>query len=501
MTEHVKLNNRAKFASNAEEIEYYSKLHIVKEELNNQKTIEANTLATMIESPAIIKTAFKILREKDFFHPDSYEMYKCLIDMWKNNIPIDRASVMTYAQGKYKIPSDLYRNVTAVVLNTVTQKQIYFQKESAIRLRTKAGFLKAFDAAFSLDAVSDVFEQNSELIELLKDVVKINEVQIDNLHDAGLKAAAQEEANIKSGKFSGVSTGFTSLDYRTGGFMNTDLILIAARPGMGKTAYVISTIKKKLSKKEPFLFFSLEMSTLKLLKRLFSQIEQIDLNRITANKLTPEEQIRFFEFCANLPNNCYIIDSVFDINEIESISKKYVEEYGVLEIYLDYLHLCQGVSGDNANERVGKISSRLKRIAKELDVPIIALSQLSREPKPNFKTGKYSVEDLTPMLSDLRDSGSLEQDASVVIFLLRLEYYRNKLEKYDEEETGRINIICAKFRDGTPFNQKMLWIPSYAQVQDNPETIMEIEKKQLIEEENGKIGGNKLQDEYVEPNF
>ncbi len=496
------VTGKEEFSTAEEAEEFYDKASMVRSDVALQRNIEATTIACLLTDTQLIPTAFRILRPVDFFDKGLLEMYNCIIAVWQANLVVDYGSVFHYSRGRFQIPSKAFTTVSTAISNlsiVPKQAQIMFQKEAACRIRTKIGFLTAFRKAFAIDAPSDIFDQTIELSELLKDVLRINELPVDTLHDAGLKVGALQELNLKSGKFSGVTTTFKSLDYRTGGFADTNLILIAGRPGMGKTALIISMLKYKIKNNEPFIFFSLEMSLTEILKRLFAQLYYINLNRITANQLTPLESTQFFEFCASLPSNCYIIDDVFDLTQIELISKKHVEENGIREIYLDYLHLTRGVPGDNPNQVIGATSNRLKILAKELNIPVIALSQLSREPKPNFKTQKYTVRDLTPMLSDLRDSGSLEQDADIVIFLLRLEYYQDKLESYDDSENSKISIIYAKFRGGSPFTQKMGWKKEYALVEDDQETLDKIDKKTIIENE--RVNSNPSQDEYVSPDF
>lgn len=489
------INEKATFLTTDEAVDYGDKVLSLKVDIASQKKLESSLILGLVGNSSLIGYANKILKDTDFIGNENREAYRCILDMYRNNMVIDYETIYVFAKNKYKIDTFISNAVLNKQSLVISKQNVLFLKESYIKLMAKVYFLKAYELAFSNEWKSDVFTQASNLISILESIQSINDVPVDTLHDAALKIAVEEERDMNANTFSGTSTEFKTLDYRTGGFMNTDLILIAARPGMGKTAFIVSMFKKKLNQRRPFLFISIEMSLKQILRRIFSQEEGIDLNRITAGKLTKEEKDKFIEFCATMPNNCHFVENISDISQIEALSEKLVN-IGCKEIYIDYLQLITGADGDSTNDRTGNISSRLKRLAKRLDVPIIALSQLSRPPKPNFKTGKYTISDLRPELTDLRDSGSLEQDADQVYFLLRPEYYRDKLEKFKDEWENQIQVICAKFRSGSPFTQTMTWKPLLAKVEDNYNTISEIENKEIF-----KHNEKQHDTEFKEPDF
>ncbi|MDE6065055.1 MAG: replicative DNA helicase, partial [Lachnospiraceae bacterium] len=261
-----------------------------------------------------------------------------------------------------------------------------------------------------------------------------------------------ERASKNKGAVTGIATGFADLDYRTAGMQPADLVLIAARPSMGKTAFVLNIAEHvafKLNK--TIAIFSLEMSKEQLVNRLFSLESKVDSQHIRTGQLSDQEWEKLIESAGVIGKSNLIIDDTpgISIAELRSKCRKYKLEHDLSMIIIDYLQLMSG-SGrtDSRQQEISDISRSLKAIARELSVPVLALSQLSRavEQRPDHR----------PMLSDLRESGAIEQDADVVMFIYRDEYYN-----HDTERPGIAEIIIAKQRNGPIGTVELAWLPNY----------------------------------------
>ncbi len=261
-----------------------------------------------------------------------------------------------------------------------------------------------------------------------------------------------ERASKNKGAVTGIATGFADLDYRTAGMQPADLVLIAARPSMGKTAFVLNIAEHVAFKlNRTIAIFSLEMSKEQLVNRLFSLESKVDSQHIRTGQLSDQEWEKLIESAGVIGKSNLIIDDTpgISIAELRSKCRKYKLEHDLSMIVIDYLQLMSG-SGrtDSRQQEISDISRSLKAIARELSVPVLALSQLSRavEQRPDHR----------PMLSDLRESGAIEQDADVVMFIYRDEYYN-----HDTERPGIAEIIIAKQRNGPIGTVELAWLPNY----------------------------------------
>ena len=261
-----------------------------------------------------------------------------------------------------------------------------------------------------------------------------------------------EKASRNSGVVTGIPTGFIDLDYRTAGMQPSDLVLIAARPSMGKTAFVLNIAQHVAFKQnQTVAIFSLEMSKEQLVNRLFALESQVDSQNIRTGQLNDTEWEKLIETAGIIGKSNLIIDDTpgISIAELRSKCRKYKLEHNLSMIIIDYLQLMSGSGrGDSRQQEISDISRSLKAIARELSVPVLALSQLSRavEQRPDHR----------PMLSDLRESGAIEQDADVVMFIYRDDYYNHDTERKDIAE-----IIIAKQRNGPIGTIELAWIPKY----------------------------------------
>ena len=262
-----------------------------------------------------------------------------------------------------------------------------------------------------------------------------------------------EKASKSSGNVTGIATGFIDLDYRTAGMQPSDLILVAARPSMGKTAFVLNIAQHVAFKlDQTTAIFSLEMSKEQLVNRLFSLESRVDSQPLRTGNLSDAEWEKLIESAGVIGKSNLIIDDTpgISISELRSKCRKYKLEHDLKLIIIDYLQLMSGSGrgSDSRQQEISDISRSLKALARELSVPVVALSQLSRavEQRPDHR----------PMLSDLRESGAIEQDADVVMFIYRDDYY-NK----DTEKKGIAEIIIAKQRNGPIGTVELVWLPDY----------------------------------------
>lgn len=303
---------------------------------------------------------------------------------------------------------------------------------------------KAFDETLDIDdlmqeAEGQLFEISQQ--NMKKDYTQINPV-IDDAYKLLQKAAARTDG------LSGLETGFTQLDKMTSGWQNSDLIIIAARPAMGKTAFVLSMAKNiAVNYKQPVAMFSLEMSNVQLVNRLISNVCEIPSEKLKNGQLAPYEWSQLDIKIKDLYDAPLYIDDTpsLSVFELRTKARRLVREHGIKLIIIDYLQLmnANGMSTGNRQEEVSTISRSLKGLAKELNIPIIALSQLNRGVE-----SREGIDGKRPQLSDLRESGAIEQDADIVCFIHRPEYYKIYEDENKNDLRGMAEFIIAKHRNG-----------------------------------------------------
>ena len=307
---------------------------------------------------------------------------------------------------------------------------------------------ECYSGKYSLDTVLETTEK--KIFDLLQrnnhsDFVPIKDVVVEQL--AKISAASRAK-----GAVTGIPTGFVDLDYKLSGLQPSDMILVAARPSMGKTAFVLNIAQHVAFKEnKSVVIFSLEMSKGQLVNRLFALESKVDSQHIRTGRLSEEEWEKLIEGAGIVGNSELIIDDTpgISIGELRSKCRKYKLEKDIQLVIIDYLQLMTSRGkNDSRQQEVSEISRSLKALARELNVPVIALSQLSRavEQRPDHR----------PMLSDLRESGSIEQDADVVMFIYRDDYYNP-----DTENKNISEIKIAKQRNGPIGDVELVWLPEY----------------------------------------
>ena len=343
--------------------------------------------------------------------------------------------------------------------------KIIAQKSLQRQLITFASIVqtKAFDATID---VADLMQDAESMLysiaqkNMKKDFTQIDPV-ISQVYDLIQKAQAKE------GGLRGQPTGFRELDKITNGWQNSDLIIIAARPSMGKTAFALSMIKRMaVDYKIPCAMFSLEMSNQQLVQRLMINVSELSGEKLRSGQLAPYEWGQLDKRVRQLYNAPIYIDDTpsLSIFELQTKARRLVRDYGIKVIVIDYLQLMQAGSpnsNSNRQEQVSMVSRALKGLAKELNVPVIALSQLNRgvETREGFE-GKQ------PVLSDLRESGAIEQDADIVCFIHRPEYYKLFKDDNGYEWYGKAMFIIAKHRNGSVGDIKLAFRSEFARFSD-----------------------------------
>ena len=342
--------------------------------------------------------------------------------------------------------------------------RIIAQKALARELITYTSYIqtKAFDETQDIEELMQTAE--GRLFELSKtnmkkDFTQINPV-INEAYELLQKAAARTDG------LSGLSSGFDQLDAMTSGWQNSDLIIIAARPAMGKTAFVLSMAKNiAITNRVPVAMFSLEMSNVQLVNRLIVNVCEIPGEKIKSGQLAPYEWGQLdYKIRDMFDAPLYIDDTPsLSVFELRTKARRLVRDYDVKLIIIDYLQLmnASGMSYNSRQEEVSTISRSLKGLAKELNIPIIALSQLNRSVEQRAGTDG-GPDSKRPQLSDLRESGAIEQDADMVCFIHRPEYYKIYKDQHGNDLKGLAEIIIAKHRNGAVGDVRLRFIGEYA---------------------------------------
>ena len=407
---------------------------------------EQAVLGAMLLKPDAVTTAAEELSADDFYRETHRLIFEAMMELKERTEPVDLVTLTEQLKKADKlakiggIPAlSLIANSVPTAANVHYHARIVHEK-AQLRSLIAAATEIAGAAYESDDEVEDIMDSAEKRIlqvasgKRSKDFVPLQDILLDTLEQIDLRY------NNK-GSITGLPTGFTELDHLTAGLQKSDLILVAARPSMGKTAFTLNIAAHVvLRAKEPVAFFSLEMSKEQLVPRLLCSEGRIDSQRLRVGELEEKEWGDLIDTANRLSAAPLYIDDTpgITVMELRSKARRLKAEHGLSLIVIDYLQLMQGrasKSGDNRQQEISEISRSLKALARELNVPVIALSQLSRSVE--------SRQIKRPMLSDLRESGSLEQDADIVMFLYREDYYDPETENKNITE-----VIIAKHRNG-----------------------------------------------------
>ncbi len=436
----------------------------------HDKDIEEAVLGALMLEKDAYATVCDILQPQSFYEPVHQKIYEAIQTLGIQQQPIDMLTVTEQLRANSTIDevggpafiAELTSRVASAA-NIEYHARIIAQQYLARELISFGTDVasKAYDPANDIDDVLQ--EAEGHLFELSQRNVKKEVVQIDSVINDAI-STIQMAATRESG-LSGLASGYTELDKKTSGWQNSDLVIIAARPAMGKTAMVLSMAKNMaVNYNTKVAIFSLEMSKLQLVNRLIQNVCEIEGEKIKSGRLSDREWNQLLSRIGTLQSApIYIDDSPgLSILELRTKARRLVREKGVQFIVIDYLQLmnASGMKFGSREQEVSMISRSLKELAKELNIPIVALSQLNRSVESRS-------EDKRPQLSDLRESGAIEQDADIVCFIHRPEYYLHGAARDDAPELrGKAEFIIAKHRSGSVGDVAMRFRGQYARFEN-----------------------------------
>ncbi|MCR5100392.1 MAG: replicative DNA helicase [Butyrivibrio sp.] len=425
----------------------------------NSLESEQSVIGAMILDKDAIEIASEIIRGEDFYNNQLGLLFDTILELNKEGTAVDPVTLQNKLREKNAPPQiSSVEYISDLVMAVPTSANV---KHYANIVAEKSTLRKLIHV--SQDTIESCYTNSDNLEGILneteKKVFKVtqnrNSGEFTPISEVVMNALNKIEiASKMKGSVTGLPTGFTDLDYQTSGMQPSDLVLIAARPAMGKTAFVLNIAEyMAFHQGETVAIFSLEMSKEQLVNRLLSMESHVDSQHMRTGNMSDMDWEKLIESADVIGGSNLIIDDTpgITIQELRSKCRKYKMDHDLKIIMIDYLQLMSGSGGKSSESRqqeISEISRSLKSLARELDVPIIALSQLSRavEQRPDHR----------PMLSDLRESGAIEQDADMVMFIYRDDYY-NK----DTEKKGVADIIIAKQRHGPIGTVSLLWLPEY----------------------------------------
>lgn len=405
---------------------------------------EQSVLGAMILDREAINIAVEMIKPEDFYKEAHREIFEAILNLYNKNEPVDLITLAEELKrrgtleniGGVTYLADLSSGV-ATTANTKYYCKIIEEKSTLRKLIKSCNeiILKSYENLEEVNAIIEQAEKSIFDITLGKQregFAPINEVLLKSFSKIEERAASQNP-------ITGITTGFIDLDYKLSGLQRSDLILVAARPSMGKTAFALNlATNAALKGGAKVAIFSLEMSKEQLVQRMISATAHVDLQKIISGRLSEDEWIQIINAMGPLSQAQIFIDDTAAISlmEMKAKCRRLKIEKGLDLILIDYLQLMQSERRhENRQQEISAISRGLKALAKELECPVVALSQLSRAPELRS--------DHRPILSDLRESGAIEQDADVVLFLYRDEYYNPDTDKKNIGE-----VIIAKHRNG-----------------------------------------------------
>ena len=419
---------------------------------------EQAVLGSMLTDQDAVIAAIEVLKEDDFYREDNKIIYTALLNIYNRAEPIDIITLKSElsSMGKLEAVGGLeYIAQLPDKVPTTANVERYVkivEEKSMLRNLVKTAneiINLGYDETENVEDIMDIAEKkifdvmqrkNSKGYTPIKDILIDSFTQLENLYN-------------QKGSITGVPSGFVELDRKTAGLHGSELILIAARPAMGKTAFALNIGTYAATRAGcPVAIFSLEMSKEQLANRILCSEALVDSNKVRTGELEDEEWGKLAQTSGELSTAEIYVDDTpgISVMEIRAKCRKLKLEKNIGLVIIDYLQLIQGSGkrGASREQEIAEISRSLKILAKELNVPVIALSQLSRavEGRPDHR----------PMLSDLRESGSIEQDADIVMFLYRDDYYNE-----DSEKKNIAEVILAKHRGGSTGTVELLWLGNY----------------------------------------
>ena len=432
---------------------------VIKRVMPHSIEAERSVVGAMLMDRDAIMTSAEIISGNDFYQSAYGVIFDAMVELFNEGKPVDLVTLQDRLKEK-AVPEEIASLEFAkdLVMSALTSANVKYHAQivadkSVLRRLIRLNEEIANTCYAGNEPLEEILEKTEKSVfELLE---KRNTGEFVPIKQVVLNALERiEKASKSKGVVTGIPTGFIDLDYKLSGLQPSDLVLIAARPSMGKTAFVLNIAQYIAFKKEKSVaIFSLEMSKEQLVNRLFSLEAQVDAQKIRTGDMKDSDWEKLIEGAGIIGKSRLIIDDTpgISISELRSKCRKYKLEQGMDVIIIDYLQFMTGSVGrsqESRQQEISEISRSLKGLARELNVPVVALSQVSRavEGRP----------DKRPMLSDLRESGAIEQDADVVMFIYRDEYY-NK----DSEFKKQAEIMIAKQRNGPVGTVNLAWLGEY----------------------------------------
>lgn len=430
---------------------------LIKRVLPHSIEAEQSVIGSMIIDREAIVVASELITGEDFYHKQYGVVFDAMVELQEQGRPVDLVTLQDRLKEK-EVPAEVsslefIRDIITAVPTSANIKYyatIVSEKSilrKMIRLNEEIENL-CYSGKESMENILEDAEKR--IFDLAQ---RRNSGEFVPIRQIVMNALGRIEAASKTtGRVTGIATGFLDLDFKTSGMQPADLVLIAARPSMGKTAFVLNIAQHVAFRlNQTVAIFSLEMSKEQLVNRMFSLESNVDAQNLRNGTLSDLEWEKLIESAAVIGKSNLIIDDTpgISISELRSKCRKFKLEHDLKMIIIDYLQLMSGSGrSESRQQEISEISRSLKAIARELKVPVLALSQLSRavEQRP----------DKRPMMSDLRESGAIEQDADVIMFIYRDDYY-NK----DSEKKGISEIIIGKQRNGPIGTVELVWLPEY----------------------------------------
>ena len=432
---------------------------LIKRVLPHSIEAEQSVIGSMLMDREAVIAASEIITGSDFYQQQYGIMFDAMVELFNEGKPVDLVTLQDRLKEKDVPPEvsslDFVRDIITIVPTSANVKSYatIVSEKAVLRRLIKTTEEIANTCYAGKEPLENILaDTEKSIFDLLQnkggqEFVPIKQVAINVLEKI-------EDAYKNQGTVTGIPSGFIDLDYKLSGFQPSDFILIAARPSMGKTAFVLNVVDYvSVRKNLPCMVFSLEMSKEQLVNRMLSMESNVDSQKLRTGTLTDSDWDAVVEGIGIIGNSKLIIDDTpgISISELRSKCRKMKLEYGLSIVIIDYLQLMSGSrkgGNDTRQQEISDISRSLKALARELHAPVIALSQLSRACETRT--------DHRPMLSDLRESGAIEQDADVVMFLYRDDYYNKDTEHPNEAE-----VIIAKQRNGPIGTVNLIWKPEY----------------------------------------
>lgn len=422
--------------------------------------LERVVLGAILLEKEALNAVIEFLRPNHFYVDAHSAIYESILDLFQEGKPIDIKTVHYQIKKKgheARVGGAYF--LAELTAEVASSANIQYCARQICEVAIKRTLL-----TISSEIQQDAFDETQDVFEILDKA----ERKLFGVYDANLKGnysdiksllykTIQNLQNLKQQNFNGIPSGFLNLDQLTSGWQNSDLVIIAARPGMGKSSFILTALRNAaVDYKIPVAIFSLEMANVQLTTRLISMEAEIESERVKNGTLSAHEWQALVHKSNELSNAPLYLDDTpaLSIMELRAKCRRLKAEHNIKLIAVDYLQLMKGENSGNREQEISSISRSLKSIAKELDIPVLALSQLSRSVETRGGNKK-------PQLSDLRESGSIEQDADIVLFLYRPEYYKIAIDEDGSPTDNVAEIIIAKHRNGPVGTAKIKFISQF----------------------------------------